>query len=119
MPHEMRLHRDIDVACTADQMLGITIEEEIVGASAGRQRLEYISRNGIPALKRSLQSISDDHATITLDHSAIPKAKSPAMTMAFKAAPAITDAAKVGDKVDFDLKLTGSASEVTAIHSEP
>ncbi len=57
--------------------------------------------------------------TITLDHGPIPEAKWPAMTMAFKAAPAITDAAKVGDKVDFDLKLTGSASEVTAIHSEP
>lgn len=41
------------------------------------------------------------------------------MTMAFKAAPAITDAAKVGDKVDFDLTLTGNAGEVTAIHKRP
>lgn len=37
------------------------------------------------------------------------------MTMAFKAAPAITDAAKVGDNVDFDLTLTGNTGEVTAI----
>jgi len=37
------------------------------------------------------------------------------MTMAFKAAPAITDAVKVGDKVDFDLSLKGSDGEVTAI----
>jgi Cu/Ag efflux protein CusF len=37
------------------------------------------------------------------------------MTMAFKATPAITDAVKVGDKVDFDLTLTGNAGEVTAI----
>ena len=57
--------------------------------------------------------------TITLDHGPIPEAKWPAMTMAFKAAPAITDAAKVGDKVDFDLTLTGSAGEVTAIHKQP
>jgi Cu(I)/Ag(I) efflux system periplasmic protein CusF len=35
------------------------------------------------------------------------------------AAPAITDAAKVGDKVDFDLILTGSPGEVTAIHMQP
>jgi len=57
--------------------------------------------------------------TITLDHGPIPEAKWPAMTMAFNAAPAITDAAKVGDKVDFDLTLTGSAGEVTAIHKRP
>jgi hypothetical protein len=37
------------------------------------------------------------------------------MTMAFKAAPAVTSAAKVGDKVDFDLTLIGDAGEVTAI----
>src|SRR3546814_18915594 len=48
---------------------------------------------------------------ITLDHGAIPEAKWPAMTMAFKAAPTITDAVAVGDKVDFDLTLVGSAGE--------
>lgn len=53
--------------------------------------------------------------TITLDHGPIPEAKWPAMTMTFKAAPAITDAAKVGDTVDFDLTLTGNAGEVTRI----
>ena len=57
--------------------------------------------------------------TITLDHGPIPEAKWPAMTMTFKAAPAITDAAKVGEKVDFDVTLTGSAGEVTAIHKQP
>ncbi|MBB3983262.1 Cu/Ag efflux protein CusF [Sphingobium fontiphilum] len=56
--------------------------------------------------------------TITLDHGPIPEAKWPSMTMAFKAAPAIIDAAKVGDKVDFDLMLTGSAGKVTAIHKQ-
>ncbi|MES2290061.1 MAG: copper-binding protein [Pseudomonadota bacterium] len=57
--------------------------------------------------------------TITLDHGPIPEAKWPAMTMTFKAAPAVTDAAKVGEKVDFDLTLTGSAGEVTAIQKQP
>jgi Cu(I)/Ag(I) efflux system protein CusF len=57
--------------------------------------------------------------TITLNHDAIPEAKWPAMTMAFKAAPAIIDAAKVSEKVDFDLTLTGSAGEVTAITKQP
>jgi Cu(I)/Ag(I) efflux system protein CusF len=57
--------------------------------------------------------------TITLNHGSIPEAKWPAMTMAFKAAPAVTDAAKVGEKVDFDVTLTGSAGEVTAILKQP
>jgi Cu(I)/Ag(I) efflux system protein CusF len=56
---------------------------------------------------------------ITLNHGAIPEAKWPAMTMAFKAAPTITDAVAVGDKVDFDLTLVGSAGEVTAIQKKP
>lgn len=56
--------------------------------------------------------------TITLDHGPIPEAKWPAMTMAFKAAPAITDAVKVGDKVDFDLRLTGNTGEVTAVSKQ-
>lgn len=67
----------------------------------------------------TVTAIDKPAGTITLDHGPIPEAKWPAMTMAFKAAPAITDSAKVGDKVDFDLTLTGSAGEVTAIHKQP
>ena len=67
----------------------------------------------------TVTAIDKTAGTITLDHGPIPEAKWPAMTMAFKAAPAITDAAKVGDKVDFDLTLTGNAGEVTAIHKQP
>ena len=63
----------------------------------------------------TVTAIDKAAGTITLDHGPIPEAKWPAMTMAFKAAPAITDAAKVGDKVDFDLTLTGNTGEVTAI----
>lgn len=66
----------------------------------------------------TVTAIDKAAGTITLDHGPIPEAKWPAMTMAFKAAPAITDAAKVGDKVDFDLTLTGNAGEVTAIHKQ-
>ena len=53
--------------------------------------------------------------TITLDHGPIAEANWPAMTMAFKAAPALIDSVKVGDEVQFDLKLEGSGGEVTAI----
>lgn len=66
----------------------------------------------------TVTAIDKAAGTITLDHGPIPEAKWSAMTMAFKAAPAITDAAKIGDKVDFDLTLTGNAGEVTAIHKQ-
>lgn len=66
----------------------------------------------------TVTAIDKSAGTITLDHGPIPEAKWPAMTMAFKASPAITDAAKVGDKVDFDLTLTGNSGEVTAIHKQ-
>lgn len=56
--------------------------------------------------------------TITLDHGPIPEVGWPAMTMTFKAAPAITSAAKVGDKVAFDLKLQAGAGEVTVIRRQ-
>lgn len=53
--------------------------------------------------------------TITLDHGPIAAANWPAMTMAFKASPALLDSVAVGDKVAFDLKLEGGSGEVTAI----
>ena len=62
----------------------------------------------------TVTAIDKTAGTIMLDHGPIPDAKWPAMTMAFKAAPAVTDAVKVGDKVDFDLTLKGNAGEVTA-----
>ncbi|CAN5439163.1 copper-binding protein [Sphingobium sp. H39-3-25] len=67
----------------------------------------------------TVTAIDKTAGTITLDHGPIPEANWPAMTMAFKAAPAISDAAKVGDKVDFDVTLVGSAGEVTAIQKKP
>lgn len=52
---------------------------------------------------------------ITLDHEAIPAVGWPAMKMGFTAKPEILKGVANGDKVDFDLTVTGSAGEVTAI----
>ena len=52
---------------------------------------------------------------ITLDHGAIPAVDWPAMKMGFSAKPDLLKGFAVGDKVDFDLTVTGSAGEVTAI----
>ena len=52
---------------------------------------------------------------ITLDHGAIPAVGWPAMKMGFSAKPDLLKGVVVGDKVDFDVTVTGSAGEVTAI----
>ena len=56
--------------------------------------------------------------TITLDHGPIAEAGWPAMTMGFKASPALVAQVKAGDKVAFDLKLQGGAGEITAIQKQ-
>ena len=52
---------------------------------------------------------------ITLDHGDIPAVGWPAMTMGFAAKPALLAGVAVGDKVDFEVTVTGNAGEVTAI----
>ena len=52
---------------------------------------------------------------ITLDHGAIPAVDWPAMKMGFSAKPDLLKSVAVGDRVDFDVTVTGSAGEVTAI----
>ena len=52
---------------------------------------------------------------ITLDHGAIPAVDWPAMTMGFSAKPELLAGIAVGDKIDFDLTVTGSAGEITTI----
>jgi Cu/Ag efflux protein CusF len=52
---------------------------------------------------------------ITLDHGAIPAVGWPAMKMGFSAKPKLLKSIAVGDKVEFDVTVTDSAGEVTAI----
>ena len=63
-------------------------------------------------------AVDKSAGTITLDHGPITEANWPAMTMAFKAAPTLIDSVKVGDQVNFELKLDGNAGEVTAIEKK-
>ncbi len=53
--------------------------------------------------------------TITINHEPIPEAGWPAMTMGFKASAEQVKSVKVGDRVAFDLTLTGGGGEITAI----
>lgn len=66
----------------------------------------------------TVTAINKTAGTITLDHGPIPEAKWPAMTMTFKAAPAVLESIQTGDKAAFDLKLVGSGGEVTGIQKQ-
>ena len=55
---------------------------------------------------------------ITLDHGAIPAVDWPAMKMGFSAKPELLKGVAVGDKVDFDVTVSGSAGEVTGIKKQ-
>ena len=55
---------------------------------------------------------------ITLDHGAIPSFGWPPMKMGFSAKPDLLKGISVGDKVDFDVTVTGSAGEVTALKKQ-
>lgn len=63
----------------------------------------------------TVTAIDAARGKITLDHGAIPTVGWPAMKMAFSAKPALIEGIKVGDKVAFDVTVTGNAGEVTAI----
>jgi len=53
--------------------------------------------------------------TVTLDHQAMPEIGWSAMTMTFKADPALLAGVEEGDKVAFDLTLAGGAGTITAL----
>lgn len=55
---------------------------------------------------------------ITLDHGAIPAVGWPAMKMGFSAKPAVLAGIAVGDKVYFEVTVTGNAGEVTHIKKQ-
>lgn len=98
-----------------------TAAAEAAGGTAGMDNMSGDMGNmAMPMAKTAhatgtVRAIDKAAGTVTLEHGPIAEANWPAMTMAFKAAPALLDSVKVGDKVAFDLKLEGNAGEVTAI----
>ncbi|WP_010219235.1 copper-binding protein [Sphingomonas sp. PAMC 26621] len=57
-------------------------------------------------------------AKITIQHGPIAALGWPAMTMAFVATPpALIKGVKVGQRIDFSMRMRGSTAEVTAIHT--
>jgi Cu(I)/Ag(I) efflux system protein CusF len=66
----------------------------------------------------SVTAIDAAAGKITLDHGAIPAVGWPPMTMGFSAKPDLLTGIAVGDKVDFEVTVTGSAGEVTTIKKQ-
>lgn len=87
------------VAAPADAMSGMAMPE---GSKMGRGTGTVTAINVVAG-------------KITLDHEAIAAVGWPAMKMGFTAKADLLKGVAVGDKVDFDLTVTGSAGEVTAI----
>lgn len=65
-----------------------------------------------------ISAIDAEGGKITIEHEPIASLEWPAMTMGFAASPALIDQAKVGDRVEFDLVVTGSAGELKAIRPQ-
>ena len=65
-----------------------------------------------------ISAIDSEGGKITIEHEPIASLEWPAMTMGFSATPALIEQAKVGDRVEFDLVVTGSAGEVKAIRPQ-
>ncbi len=89
-------------AATADAMSNMAMP---VGAKMGKG-------------SGTVTAIDPTAGKITLDHGAIPAVGWPAMKMGFSAKPDLLKGVAVGDKVDFDVTVTGSAGEVTAIKKQ-
>lgn len=66
----------------------------------------------------TVTAVDTKAGTVTIAHGPIPEANWPAMTMGFKAAPALAQGVKAGDKVAFDLKLENGGGEITAIQKQ-
>lgn len=108
---------------TETQAEASTAPAEPAAAPAATDSMAGINMASAEAAKTAkgtgtVTAVDAASGTITIDHGPIPDANWPAMTMAFKAAPALTQGLKAGDKVAFDLKLENGGGEVTAIQKQ-
>lgn len=72
----------------------------------------------IATVGATVTAVDAGAGTVTLAHGAIPAVNWPAMTMAFKASPAIVASAKAGQKVDATLKIAGGTGEITGLKTQ-
>ena len=66
----------------------------------------------------TVKAIDSEHGKVTLAHGPVAALQWPAMTMGFSATGEQLDGLKVGDKVDFDFRMQGSAATIIEIRKE-
>lgn len=66
----------------------------------------------------TVTSIEKAAGKVTLDHSAIPEANWPAMTMGFEAAPELLENIAVGDKVEFEMTMSQGTAKLVSIRPQ-
>ena len=120
------MKKTVMIAALIALPLGLTGCDKKPEAPAAEARKTEASANAMASLAMPADSkmgkgsgtvtaIDAAAGKITLDHGAIPGVGWPAMKMGFSARPEVLSGVAVGDKVDFDVTVTGSAGEVTAI----
>jgi len=63
----------------------------------------------------TVTAVDANAGTVTIEHGAMPEIGWSAMTMTFRAHPALLADVHEGDKVAFELTVTGGGGEVTAL----
>lgn len=84
-------------------------------AMAGMGETEAAATPVMAKSTGTITAIDTAAAKVSIDHAAIPEVEWPAMTMGFAADPALLGDLQVGDKVAFDVEITGTSGKVTAI----
>lgn len=101
--------------------LGLTACDKPAEAPKAETTTDAMGDMAMPAEAKMAKStgtvtaIDPASGKITLEHDAIPAVEWPAMTMGFSAKPELLKGIAVGDKIDFDLTVSGNAAEVTSI----
>lgn len=95
----------------------IAAPEAVVSADA-MTNMELPVGSKMGKASGTVTAIDAANGNITLDHGAIPAVGWPAMEMGFSAKPNVLTGIVVGDKVDFEVTVTGNAGEVTKIKKQ-
>ncbi len=66
----------------------------------------------------TITAVDPGAGTVTVDHGPVPGVGWPAMTMRFNASTAVVEAARTGQRIEFDVSVRDGVNEITAIRPE-
>ena len=118
------MKKTVIIAALMALPVGLTGCDKKAEAPAGEATADAKASMAAPADSKTgagfgtVTAIDAAAGKITLDHGAIPAVGWSPMTMGFTAKPELLTGIAVGDKVDFNVTVTGSAGEVTAIKKQ-